>query len=136
MRGLALVLVALGCGGASTKPAQPAPTSPAPTELSSVATEEPPPPAGLSLSGLEPERGDAEGGTYVRIRGQGFINAGPRNTRVYFGSHQGTVVRFASDGELIVEAPGGTGQTVDVLVTFDPGGELKLPQAFTFVDKN
>jgi len=53
-----------------------------------------------------------------------------------FGSRQGTVVRFASDSELIVEAPGGKpNETVDVLIIFEPGGELKIPKGFTFIDK-
>ncbi|HEY6037201.1 MAG TPA: IPT/TIG domain-containing protein [Kofleriaceae bacterium] len=89
----------------------------------------------LRVTGLEPPKGDADGGTYVRIRGNRFIADGARNAKVYFGSRQGTVVRFASDDELIVEAPGGrANETVDVLVIFEPGGELKLPRAFTFVD--
>jgi hypothetical protein len=53
---------------------------------------------------------------------------------VYFGAREATVVRFASDGELIVRAPAGTpGDVVDVRVIFDPGDDLKLPKAFTYV---
>lgn len=93
-------------------------------------------PVPLTVTGLDPPKGDIEGGTYVRITGTGFTSDGPRNVKVYFGARQGTVVRFASDTELIVEAPGGKAkQTVDVLLIFDPGGELKLPKAFTFVKK-
>lgn len=91
----------------------------------------------LKVTGIEPERGDVEGGTYVRIKGNRFIADGPRTTKVYFGSAQGTVVRFASDTELIVEAPGGKpNQKVDVLIIFEPGGQLKIKDAFTFVEKN
>ena len=91
----------------------------------------------LKVTGIEPEKGDVEGGTYVRIKGNRFIADGARNAKVYFGSRQGTVVRFASDSELIVEAPGGKpNETVDVLIIFEPGGELKIPKAFTFVEKN
>ncbi len=91
----------------------------------------------LKVTGIEPEKGDVEGGTYVRIKGNRFIADGARNAKVYFGSRQGTVIRFASDSELIVEAPGGkTNETVDVLILFEPGGELKIPHAFTFVEKN
>jgi hypothetical protein len=90
----------------------------------------------LKVTGLEPEKGDVEGGTYVRIKGNRFIADGARNAKVYFGSRQGTVVRFASDSELIVVAPGGkSNETVDVLIIFEPGGELKIPKGFTFVDK-
>lgn len=91
----------------------------------------------LKVTGIEPERGDVEGGTYVRIKGNRFIADGARNAKVYFGSRQGTVVRFASDSELIVEAPGGKpNEKVDVLIIFEPGGELKIPNAFTFVEKD
>ena len=91
----------------------------------------------LKVTGIEPEKGDVEGGTYVRIKGNRFIADGARNAKVYFGSRQGTVVRFASDSELIVEAPGGKpNETVDVLIIFEPGGELKIPNGFTFVEKN
>ena len=90
----------------------------------------------LKVTGIEPEKGDVEGGTYVRIKGNRFIADGARNAKVYFGSRQGTVVRFASDAELIVEAPGGKpNETVDVLIIFEPGGELKIPKGFTFVEK-
>ena len=93
--------------------------------------------AGLGVTELSPAKGDAEGGTYVVIKGSEFLATGPRNAKVYFGSRQGTVVRFSSDRELIVQAPGGKpNETVDVLVIFEPGGERKLSRAFTFVDKS
>ncbi len=91
----------------------------------------------LKVTGIEPEKGDVEGGTYVRIKGNRFTADGPRNAKVYFGSRQGTVVRFASDSELIIEAPGGKpNEKVDVLIIFDPGGQLKIKDGFTFVEKN
>ena len=90
----------------------------------------------LKVTGIEPEKGDVNGGTYVRIKGNRFIADGARNAKVYFGSRQGTVVRFASDSELIVEAPGGKpNEQVDVLIIFEPGGELKIAKGFTFVEK-
>jgi hypothetical protein len=91
----------------------------------------------LAITGIEPNKGDAEGGTYVRIKGDRFIGDGARNAKVYFGSRQGTVVRFASDSELIVEAPGGKpDEAVDVLIIFEPGGEFKIPDGFTFVTRH
>ena len=90
----------------------------------------------LKVTGLDPEKGSTEGGTYVRIKGNRFIADGARNAKVYFGSRQGTVVRFASDSEMIVEAPGGKpNEVVDVLIIFEPGGELKINKGFTFVEK-
>ena len=91
----------------------------------------------LKVTGIEPEKGDVDGGTYVRIKGNRFTADGPRNAKVYFGSRQATVVRFASDSELIIEAPGGKpNEKVDVLIIFDPGGQLKIKDGFTFVEKN
>ncbi len=90
----------------------------------------------LKVTGIEPDKGDAAGGTYVRIFGNRFVADGARSAKVYFGNRQAATPRFASDGEMIVEAPGGKpNTTVDVLVIFEPGGELKLQHAFTFVEK-
>lgn len=105
-----VVAVAAGCGGDNTK---------------------------LMVTGIEPDRGDAEGGTYVRIRGNRFTADTPRSAKVYFGGRQGNVSRFESDSVLIVEAPGGKpNEVVDVLIVFDPGGQLKIPGGFRFVEKS
>jgi hypothetical protein len=93
----------------------------------------------LRVTNIDPDKGDVDGGTYVKIIGSAFTCGGAcaRNATVYFGSRKGTVVRLVSDGEIIVQAPNGKpGETVDVLVRFEPGGELKIPKAFTFVEKN
>ena len=91
----------------------------------------------LKVTGIDPDKGDVEGGQYVHIYGNRFVADGARNAKVYFGSRQGTVVRFANDGDLIVQAPGGKpNEVVDVLVIFDPGGELRIAKGFTFVEKN
>lgn len=95
----------------------------------------------LKVTGLQPDRGDINGDTYVVIKGNRFLNDGARNATVYFGTMQagyrkGTVVRFANDKELIVRTPGGkAGEVVDVLVMFEPGGQLRIPNAFTYVVK-
>jgi hypothetical protein len=95
----------------------------------------------LKVTGIEPERGDINGDTHVIIKGNRFVADGPRKADVYFGTQQtgfrkGTVVRFASDKQLIVRTPGGkTGEVVDVLVMFEPGGQLRIPSAFTYVEK-
>jgi hypothetical protein len=125
MRCLLVVLAA--CGAAPAKPQPIANTVPA---------EAPPPPAAtLVVTALDPASGDIDGGSYVRILGHGFLDP-PRQAKIWFGSAKGTIIRFASDTELIAEAPGGKlGEVVDVLVVFEPGGEIKLPKAFTFVDK-
>jgi hypothetical protein len=89
----------------------------------------------LKVTGLEPRSGDAMGGQIVLIRGQSFMTT-TRTAKVYFGDQQGNVIRFRSDSELIVEAPGGKPDaTVDVLVVFEPGGEITIPKGFTFKEK-
>jgi hypothetical protein len=94
----------------------------------------------LKVTGLSPETGDANGGTYVVVKGNGFTSPS-RMAKIYFGSgtaaRQGQVVRFQSDSELIVMAPGGKpDEVVDVLITFEPGGVLRIPKAFKFVEKD
>jgi len=89
----------------------------------------------LMVTGIEPNIGDPEGGTYVRIRGNRFTADGPRSAKVYFGGRQGTVSRFESDSVLVVEAPGGKpNEVADVLIIFDPGGQLKIPGGFRYKD--
>ena len=45
--------------------------------------------------------------------------------------------RFESDNVLIVEAPGGRpNDVVEVLIVFDPGGQIRIPKAFRFVEHN
>ena len=91
----------------------------------------------LLVTGIEPEKGDVGGGTYVRIHGNRFTADGPRSAKVYFGGHEAQVDRFVSDTELIVLAPGGKlNETVDVLIVFDPGGKVNLPNAFKFIEKS
>src|SRR4051812_3878510 len=86
----------------------------------------------LQVNSIDPDRGDVEGGTYVRIKGNGFLNDDkgnptPANAKVYFGARQGEVVRFASGSEIIVQAPGGKpNETVDVLIIFEGRGEKKI----------
>lgn len=104
----ALVVAAFGCGGNDGK---------------------------LKVTGLDPRSGDAMGGQIVVISGQAFMNP-TRTAKVYFGDQQGNVIRFRSDGEIIVEAPAGqAGTSVDVLVVFEPGGEITIPKGFTFKEK-
>ena len=91
----------------------------------------------LMVTGIDPDHGDAEGGSYVRIRGNRFTADGPRSVKVYFGGRQGMVSRFESDSVLIVEAPGGKPEeVVDVLIVFDPGGQLKIPGGFRYFEHN
>jgi hypothetical protein len=95
----------------------------------------------LLVTGIDPDKGDVAGGTYVRIRGNRFTVDGPRSVKVYFGGREAQIDRFVSDSELIVLAPGlppggKPNDVVDVLIVFDPGGKANLPNAFRFIEKN
>lgn len=110
----------LACGGAPP-PAQPSNTAPAPVEIAA------------SLRSIDPDHGDPDGGTFTRLRGKGFLDGGGHPTKVMFGGEAGTIVRIVSNDELIVQAPGGTpGNSVDVTVVFEPGGERTLSAAFHY----
>jgi len=91
----------------------------------------------LLVTGIEPDKGDAEGDTYVRVKGNRFMADGPRTAKIYFGGRPGRVVRFESDAELVVQPPGGKpGEVVDVLIVFDPGGTLKIANGFRYYERN
>lgn len=90
-------------------------------------------PQSVALDSLDPPTGSADGGTYVVLEGRGFTQRA-RMAKVTFGKAPGQVIRFVDDTQLVVQAPGGTaGQTVDVTVTFEPGGAFTLPAAFKFL---
>ena len=90
----------------------------------------------LKVTGVDPRTGDASGGTRLAVKGANFQKV-QRSAKVYFGDEPGSVLRFIDDSTLLVEAPGGKpGETVDVLVVFEPGGEITIPKAFTFVDRS
>jgi hypothetical protein len=139
LRAFAIVLLVVAGCWRDVGPPPVAPEPPPPAVARPPAPPPPPPvhePARLRVTGVDPARGDADGGTYVRILGERFVADGARAAKIYFGSRQGTVIRFESDTEMIVEAPGGkVGDTVDVLVVFEPGGELRLPSTFTYVER-
>jgi hypothetical protein len=66
------------------------------------------------------------------IHGSGFM-AESRAIQVYVGDAPANVLSVDSDTEMQVEVPSGeAGKAVDVKLVFDPGGEIMLPQAFTF----
>jgi hypothetical protein len=102
-------LVGAACGGESTK---------------------------LMVTGIDPDRGDTNGETYVRIKGNRFTADGPRSVNVYFAGRQANVIRFESDTELVVQPPGGkVDEVVDVLIVFDPGGRLTIPHGYRYFER-
>lgn len=89
----------------------------------------------LSVNRIDPVEGDSNGGSLIHIYGNRFTKDGARSAKIYFGSRQASPPRFLSDTEMLVEVPSGkTGDTVDLLIIFEPGGEKKFPRAFTYVE--
>jgi IPT/TIG domain len=93
----------------------------------------------LQITSIQPSEGNYLGGTYVQIFGNRFTRDGARSAKVYFGSRQAGPPTFRTDKEMVLEAPsapgGKIGETVDVLIIFEPGGELTIPKAFTYVEQ-
>lgn len=91
----------------------------------------------LLVTGLEPDKGDSEGDTYVRIKGNRFTADGPRTAKIYFGGRPGRVVRFESDSEIVVQPPGGKpGEVVEVRIDFEPGGTKKIANGYSYFERN
>jgi hypothetical protein len=89
----------------------------------------------LKVTGLDPNVGDVGGGTRVIIKGNRFTKDGARSAKVYFDGKPADVLGFRGDKELLVRAPGGeVNKKVDVLIIFEPGGEITLKQAFQYVE--
>lgn len=89
----------------------------------------------LRVTGLDPTSGDAAGGSRVEVKGENF-KKGTHGVRVYFGDEPGTFLRIVDDETILIEAPGGkAGSTVDVLIIFEPGGEITIPRGFTFKER-
>lgn len=87
---------------------------------------------------LEPNEGDAKGGTSVTLTAASqFVADDAKTARVYFGGKLGKVIRVVSSEELLVEAPGGAaGETVDVVLELkgvDRESRLEVPHSFRFV---
>lgn len=88
--------------------------------------------ATLRVTALEPAVGSPDGGQSITIRGEGFMSES-RAITVFFGDSQAQVIDVPSDTEVKIEAPAGpAGQAVDVMIAFEPGGEIKLAKGFTF----
>lgn len=137
MRAIVLVpLLVLACDSKSA-PQPTDPTAPPPGDAVAIAVDAPTPVLGpkapdLVVTAVSPEHGEPEGGTYVVIKGRGFTQV-VRTAKVKFGTRDATVIRFASDTELIVQAPAGTaGDSVEVAVEFAPGGTLRLADGFRY----
>jgi hypothetical protein len=129
MRSAIVVVLLAACGGR-----QASPSSTSSSELSNQvgATEQPTRDSTLRVTGVVPSHGDPQGGTSVRIVGGGFL-ATVRAMQIYFGNRQATIRRIENE-EIFVEAPAGkVGDIVDVLLIFEPGGQMKLPRAFAFI---
>ena len=127
-----LIVCATACG---PKPARPPPADmplpPSRHEMEEGGGVGEAAPAGdqnLHVVGLTPATGTTAGGEAIRIRGTNFRIA--KTVTVKFGDQFADVLRITDD-EIDVQAPPGNG-IVDVVVLFDPGGELMLRAAYTY----
>ena len=90
---------------------------------------------------LEPDQGDAKGGTSVMLMAASqFVADDAKTATVYFGDKPGKVIRVVSSEELLVEAPNGkAGETVDVVLELQGSNResrMEVPHSFLFVNKN
>ena len=86
----------------------------------------------VQLYAAWPTGGEQTGGTLVTIRGSNLMTT-PRTAKVWFGTKEATGVRFATDRELVVEAPPQEAEGfVELRVQFDPGGTVTVPYGFTY----
>jgi hypothetical protein len=94
------------------------PLHPLDITLRGTGTMTPPPPSGVSVTGISPPRGTAAGGTSVIITGSGFT-APPAETGVSFG---GAAAQFTIDSgtQITATSPPGTG-TAHITVTTTVG---------------
>ena len=73
---------------------------------------------------IDPDRGPVDGGTEVRITGNGFTNA----SAVNFGTRPGTAFAVENDGLITVTSPAGAANsTVDVVVVWPGNTPPNLP---------
>jgi hypothetical protein len=79
-------------------------------------------------TGLSPSAGPVSGGTIVTVTGSGFGSAGV--TAVQFGPTAGDALSVASDTDLTVRSPGGSGQVPVTVIT--PQGSVPMPAALSF----
>ncbi len=87
----------------------------------------------LKVTDMSPMNGDF-GGERVTFKGHGFATGGKREIEVFFGDKKAHVLRVEGDDTIIVDAPGGeVNQEVEVLIIFEPGGEITLPKKFKYV---
>ena len=87
----------------------------------------------LRVIDVVPATGAVAGGQALRIRGANFRTS--RVVKVRFGSVDAEILRVTDDEITIQTPPGSAGRLVDITVVFDPGGDLRLPGAFTYVTK-
>ncbi len=126
----ALFLVACSGGGKSTKTPPPDPGA---GVDAAPAVEEPDMPidaaeAVLDVSHLDPSEGKP--GSTVTIHGTAF-GSGSREVHVYFGAKEGAIGEV-TETTITVQVPKlSAGDTVDVTVVFDPGGEVKISDGFS-----
>jgi hypothetical protein len=132
---IALVLGTAACSGGA-KPKTEEPVGNADWEV----TEEPmidaaplPEAPPLAVTAMDPRAGGVAGGDAITFGGASFLVDGkPRAVKVFFAGVEALDVAVLDDATLSVVTPPGTAGAVDVLIQFEPGGEITLPGAYTY----
>jgi hypothetical protein len=131
MLALAFGLGLAACGSSSSPPATPPEEMPLPPSRDEINAKGAP--AGddqLRVIDIDPTFGPEVGGNAVKIRGANFRMGG--TVKVTFKKMDADVLRV-SDDEIVVQVPAGSsGDIVDVVLTFELGGELSLRGAYTY----
>ncbi len=87
------------------------------------------PPAGLSVSAVDPDRGPTAGGESVLIHGTGF----QPGSRIMLGTQQADPVFVVNDHLISVTTPPSPPGLVSLRITRPDGEELSLPAAFLYL---
>ncbi|MBO2944838.1 IPT/TIG domain-containing protein [Paenibacillus sp. F411] len=91
--------------------------------------EEPPKLNPPSIASITPKEGVLAGGTSVYINGSNLVNG----TKVFFGTHEATVILNTAGTSLMVTAPAGSADgLVDVSVILPDGQSATLASAFNY----
>lgn len=87
----------------------------------------------LTITGVDPKRGQIIGGDPVTIQGTGFQTKGVPGFKVYFGKKPATGCIISSNTAIKCNSPAGAeGEKVDIEIQFDDTRRGVLKQAFEY----
>lgn len=87
----------------------------------------------LRIEKISPKEGPPFGDEVVHIYGNGFQQGQAKNVQIFFDDTPASKVSIVSDDEIAVRTPSGAeGDTVDILILFEDGGEKRIKDAYTY----